>query len=409
MDIKKGLMFNRIVCIILVLLTGLVVCVSVGASSEYSDATTQAYEAELERLNKEKQQIENQLAEIRNNQTSTAEYGEYLSKQLSNLEDKIDVTQALITTLTKNISVKETEIENEKNNIERTYRNFLERIRISYEEQNDSFLEVLMDSEGLSDLLTRVERLNSLLDYDKKLKENYEQLKLKLENDKAILDADYQKQTKYEEELKNDIASYEGQILENDQLLEDLKDNEASAYLEYMRREEEREKLDKELEEYIQEMIAKSQEEYDGGKLAWPLPRDHATVTCDYGYDVLYIYGVEQIRHHNGIDLRCVTGTEVRSSASGVVQIATYSASYGYYVLIDHGSGVSTLYAHNSQLLVQPGQKVERGQLIAYSGNTGMSTGPHLHYEVRINGVRINPLEGNYVDIPSSLYILPGA
>ena len=97
-------------------------------------------------------------------------------------------------------------------------------------------------------------------------------------------------------------------------------------------------------------------------------------------------------RGHTGMDLAVPTGTSVRAALPGTVTVSTYNqGGYGYYVMIDHGSGLSTLYGHNSQLLVRVGQTVEAGDVIALSGSTGRSTGPHLHFEVRINGERTNP------------------
>ena len=97
-------------------------------------------------------------------------------------------------------------------------------------------------------------------------------------------------------------------------------------------------------------------------------------------------------RGHTGMDLAVPTGTSVRAALPGTVTVSTYNqGGYGYYVMIDHGSGLSTLYGHNSQLLARVGQTVEAGDVIALSGSTGRSTGPHLHFEVRINGERTNP------------------
>ncbi len=98
-----------------------------------------------------------------------------------------------------------------------------------------------------------------------------------------------------------------------------------------------------------------------------------------------------EVDGHSGMDLAVPTGTAVRSALAGTVTAARYDSSYGYYVHIDHGGGLSTLYAHCSQLLVQAGQTVQAGEVVARSGSTGRSTGPHLHFEVRVNGQRTDP------------------
>ena len=113
-------------------------------------------------------------------------------------------------------------------------------------------------------------------------------------------------------------------------------------------------------------------------------------VTSEFGYRRDPFTG--ERRGHSGMDLAVPTGMSVRATLPGTVTVSTYNrGGYGYYVMIDHGNGLSTLYGHNSQLLARVGQTVEAGDVIALSGSTGRSTGPHLHFEVRINGERTNP------------------
>ena len=114
-----------------------------------------------------------------------------------------------------------------------------------------------------------------------------------------------------------------------------------------------------------------------------------SVVTSEFGNRIDPFTG--QRRGHTGMDLAVPTGTPIRAALPGTVTVSQYSSSYGYYVMIDHGNGLSTLYGHNSQLLAQVGQTVEAGDIIARSGSTGRSTGPHLHFEVRVNGERTNP------------------
>lgn len=123
------------------------------------------------------------------------------------------------------------------------------------------------------------------------------------------------------------------------------------------------------------------------GSLAYPSSR--GPVTSEFGVWRSY-------RRHTGIDIGLNIGSTIKAADGGVVTFAGYSSSYGRYIIVDHGGNMTTLYAHNSSLLVAKGDKVFKGQTIAYSGNSGNSTGPHLHFEVRINGVPKNPR--NYVN-----------
>ena len=129
------------------------------------------------------------------------------------------------------------------------------------------------------------------------------------------------------------------------------------------------------------------------GQLQWPVStstKNFNRITSWYGYRDLTVSG-NNVSNHKGIDIG-VSYVDVLSAGKGTVVTATYSNSYGYYVVIDHGGGVSTLYAHLSKLIVKKGDSVLAGQKIAVSGNTGWSTGPHLHFELRIWGEYKNPL-----------------
>ena len=127
---------------------------------------------------------------------------------------------------------------------------------------------------------------------------------------------------------------------------------------------------------------------YIGGEFMWPAPGISRT-TSEYGYRIHPIFKKKKL--HTGLDIGCPTNTTVVASNAGTVIKAGWNNSYGYMVMIDHGGGIVTLYAHNSSLLVKTGDVVAKGQAVAKSGSTGNSTGPHLHFEVRVNGQYVNP------------------
>ncbi|MBQ3107224.1 MAG: peptidoglycan DD-metalloendopeptidase family protein [Firmicutes bacterium] len=129
--------------------------------------------------------------------------------------------------------------------------------------------------------------------------------------------------------------------------------------------------------------------DYVGGKMLWPTPAS-TRVTSKFGMRFHPI--LKKNKLHTGIDIGVGSGNKVLAANAGTVIKAAWNNSYGYMVMIDHGGGIVTLYAHNSKLLVKKGDIVTRGQQVAVSGSTGMSTGPHLHFEVRLNGVYKDPL-----------------
>jgi murein DD-endopeptidase MepM/ murein hydrolase activator NlpD len=130
--------------------------------------------------------------------------------------------------------------------------------------------------------------------------------------------------------------------------------------------------------------------DYIGGQMTWPLPSDKNMPSSTFGWRFHPIFF--EWRMHNGIDLGGIKGNNIVSANEGVVSIASWGEGYGYYVVVDHGGGVSTLYAHCSKLLVSAGQSVKKGQVISLIGATGWATGPHLHFEVIIGGKRVDPL-----------------
>ena len=123
--------------------------------------------------------------------------------------------------------------------------------------------------------------------------------------------------------------------------------------------------------------------------LAWPVP-EHTPVTSPFGYRLHPVLGKRKL--HTGVDLSVPEGTPVRAVEEGTVRRASWDAVNGKVLILDHGRGVTTAYCHNSELLVQPGQRVKRGELIAQSGNTGRSTGPHLHYQIELSSQPVDPL-----------------
>jgi len=125
---------------------------------------------------------------------------------------------------------------------------------------------------------------------------------------------------------------------------------------------------------------------YASTPAAWPV---RGWVTSPFGNRISPING--KIQFHEGIDIAAEIGSPVVAPADGVVIKAGFEAGYGNIVELSHGYGLKTVFGHNSQINVKPGQHVKRGDVIAYSGNTGSSTGPHVHYEVRVNGLPVNP------------------
>ncbi len=249
-------------------------------------------------------------------------------------------------------------------------------------------MEVLLKSDSVISMLTRMDQIQSIANYDKKLS-------AKLKNSKKTL----QKSKKYLEEQKKELENLKNEELKEKKLAtvklgrtEKLKKElkEKKEYLEKEKRLFEAEQ--QEITAYIKKLELKKT--YVGGAMGWPLPLNYNSLSSYFGPR----YGVGVGNYHGAIDIPVPTGTPVYAAQDGVVIISAYMGSYGNLILIDHGGGIATAYAHNSVRVARVGDHVKRGQVVSRSGNTGVSTGPHLHFEVRRGGVRVDPL--GYVNKP---------
>lgn len=247
--------------------------------------------------------------------------------------------------------------------------------------------EVLLHSENFWDFLNRLRFLRHILASDSKLLAKTKNIKEKLE-DKEI---ELTKKQRKVAAVKKVVENTKTQLNTNVQKKTKLKQKLSQSRAEYEQMLAQLEATSNEIEKWIQKYLA-SQKNYTAYNFKWtgkwlkPVP---GRITSGFGYRVHPIYKIRKM--HTGIDFAAAYGTSVHASASGIVIYAGWWGGYGKVVIISHGSGVATLYGHNSSLAVSSGQKVKAGQLIAYVGSTGLSTGPHCHFEVRKNGVPVNP------------------
>ncbi len=303
---------------------------------------------------------------------------------------------------------------------DKAYSVFLDLLRMSYEEGTANYLEILLGAESFTDLLARIDRVSGLIRYSDGLMDTlsaqqtlldakYEQLlKDSASQDEAIADLEAKQAEieKWKQENESDIAIIEADIekLTGEQgtyknLAEMLDADfeaevEAAIAAENKRREQIAIEKEREEERKRQEALAEAirKQQY-----LWPLPPTWDYISYKYGYRTISEL-VYNNKFHYGIDVPAYRGTDIYASKAGRVLIAKYHSSYGNYVLIDHGDGYQTLYAHASKLYVKAGQYVDQGQVIAAVGTTGTSTGNHLHFEVRVNGDKRDPLD--YVKQP---------
>ncbi|MFV9568221.1 murein hydrolase activator EnvC family protein [Thermoanaerobacter mathranii] len=338
-------------------------------------------------------QIQKTITETKKKKEKVINQKNDIAAQIADLDKKLNVTQQELANVQKrladiteklNKTREELEVAKQKENTQ--LKTMKERIRAMYISGELGYLEVLLGAKDFGDFITRLDVVKCIVDYDSNLFESYkQQRKLVEQKEKELAQMQIEAQNyknqiiSRQRELQLAMASREG-------LMRDLERQQKL----YEQQEDELLKQSKQLEKVIQQLQAKSKIKYSGGKLLWPVPSS-SVITSPFG--TRYHPILKQYRTHTGIDIAAQTGASILAAADGQVIFAGYYGGYGYAVIIDHGDGISTLYGHNSALLVKEGDTVKRGQVIAKAGSTGLSTGPHLHFEVRKNGVPVNPMD----------------
>lgn len=391
-------MQKKVVRIIAVVLAVIMVCsVFIGALA------TVARAASMDELKTKRAELEQEIQEIEST-IDTLEYEQSNAIEKKNRLDKqIIATQNLIDNIAEQIAVydgliaeKELEVIAAQEKEDEQYELYKNRIRAMEENGTISYYEIIFGAKSFTDLLSRIELISEIMAYDETVYDDYVEAKQEtIAAKEALVEAnELQKEAKAEQEDKQ--AELLIQVEEANELINDL-ENDLDAYkatYDELQAEENRvhEEISNMQAQQAQQTPSGNTGNGDGishGSLVWPAPASR-TVTSPFGMRWHPVYG--SYRMHNGIDIGASYGTNVLAADGGIVVTSTYSSSYGYYIVIDHGNGMKTTYAHLSKLLVSVGQSVSRGQVIGLIGSTGVSTGPHLHFEVSVNGGRVNPM-----------------
>lgn len=308
-----------------------------------------------------------------------------LEKDMKSTEDQIQSLSEKMEFLKTSIGVTEKEIAVLEAELEKQTEILSERLVFIYQEGDISYLEVLLSAEDIKDFLTRYDMLNRILNQDRTLIESVHRQKKDLDVKKASLevqkkDLEIAKANQIEKQTLLDQ-----QIDDKKQILGDVQKEKQA----YQRALNELEQTSKQLEAMIRNLQNKGSKESIGtGVYGWPTP-GYTSITSDYGMRYHRILKVRKL--HTGIDIGAPAGASIVAADGGNVIYSGWMGGYGQVVVIDHGAGMSTLYAHQSTILVSNGAAVSKGQVIGKVGSTGWSTGAHLHFEVRVNGTPVNP------------------
>lgn len=433
---------KRIISLLLALLMFFTV-----VGTEVYAATKEELENKIEQLDGQIAANKNKLNALKGKKEKQKEYLETLEKQLDTVEEKATSLQVQVNTLDKSISkldkqintlskdIKKTKKQIKKaeddivtmeETIENTSDRMAEKLRASYMKGSESTLQILMGADSLASFMTRLEMMKRTSEKDKKDIEDFRDTVVSLKDtrkqlisDKKALDEKREERKESKEKLVTErsalkkkqkeynstVSQLENQYDEVEDYVKEL-DKSSAAYESYIKKLEQEKKaadaeIDRILKEYYQNQPTggNANGSYDtSSSWAWPLGSASCYISSHYGYRNPSISGWG---FHGGTDITGsgIHGKPVYATKAGkVITAVTSNTGYGIYVLIDHGNGYSSLYAHMSARYVNTGDTVKKGQMIGRVGSTGNSTGPHLHFEIRVYGEKKNPM--NYVKKP---------
>lgn len=368
-----------IIILILIITCSLCICVHAQDLTELQEQSSQLNQA-INESNNRLQAVQEQLS------TNMQELQE-LDNQIAQSQDDLNNINIDINNLMSQISENEEKLSKTQAEFDSIQGLLDARLIKMYEAPKFEFLQVILESKSVTEFLSTYYAMKELAEYDKQLLDTVKQQKEEIETTKKIL-AEKKQQVITNKQTQQKKA----QVLANTKTMRQY-------YISKLSTEEQ--ELQSKIDEYNGQVSAIESEiklmalnsisaDYIGGAMTWPIP-GYTTITSEYGMRVHPITGAYKL--HTGTDIGAPMGADFVAAAKGVVTKASMTPAYGNMVIIDHGGGVQTLYAHGSEILVQVGQEVEAGTPVLKVGSTGYSTGPHAHFEIRINGQTVNPLD----------------
>ena len=351
-------------------------------------------------LAKGKTDVEKVKKSLEQSKANLSQYITELDAQVASIEEKIEDLKVRISDKEKEIEQTQKELEEAIAIKDHQYECMKKRVQAIYEQGDNFYLELLLNAGGLGDFLNQMDYIEDLSKYDDKMFKEYaetvEYVKLceeQLQEEEDLLQ-ETKKAAEEEQKAVEELISQKESEIAAVQI--EIVDTER-AIREYEAEIAEQNATINELERIVAEekKALANMRVYDGGAFCWPCPA-YKYVSSEFGNRVHPTLHINLF--HNGVDLAAPAGSNILAAYDGEVVSASYTAAMGNYVMLDHGDGLYTVYMHASKLNVSQGQEVKRGDVIAYVGSTGRSTGNHLHFSVRLNGEYVSPW--NYIVKP---------
>ena len=385
---KKMVRNISILLALLLLLSGIVPVLLNALAADASSISN--LEEKLDKLAKEQAALEKEISSTKSNRQSELQKKTQNEKQVNNLTSKIGLMDNMITEYSEQIDIKEQESQYVQGDIDRQTELYLLRMQENQMSGKLSYLDVIFGSASFSDLLTRLDNAAAIAAYDENLLTSLRASKQEILDVKAEIEQSKSRQEAIKFETESDKTSLQAATKKAEAHIAELDSDLSKLQKLYKDGEAEEDRVNEELKALLR---ALAPSDYIGGNMTWPTP-GYKKVTSPFGMRTHPVTGVYKM--HTGIDIAAAGGTKIVAAASGTVLKIGYSSAWGNYILLDHGGGIATFYAHmQTSAVVSVGESVTRGTKIGIVGTTGLSTGNHLHFEVRVDGESVQPL--NYV------------
>ena len=371
-------------------------------AAELTNETIRQKQAEISAAQQERDSIKSSLANVQRIKQELEASRNNLNDYVTKLDAELARIQANIEDLKQKIEIKEAEIAQTQLELEAAiarqeaqYNAMKKRVRFIFEKGDSYYLQILLESASFSDMLNKQYYIEKLSEYDRKMLDEYTRQKELVELTKQALEEEQATLEETKAGVEEEEANIEALIKEKQAQIAAMQAeiaNKQGEIDQYEARVAQQNAEIAELERIVaaekQRLAEANRRHYGGGVFAWPAP-SYTYISSEFGYRTAPTTGASTF--HSGLDMAAPSGSAILAAADGDVVAASYSSSMGNYVMIDHGDGLYTIYMHASSLLVSKGQVVSKGQQIARVGSTGISTGPHLHFSVRLNGSYVNP------------------
>lgn len=340
---------------------------------------------------KEKKELQDKIDALKADKTKQLELKEALQKQITNTQKQIALCNEEISSLNDEISEKETEIDAKNKDLDESKELYKQRLRAMYMSGGTNDMQFLLGSSDFADYLAKTELVRSVSEHDNQLMTKIVDTITQIESAKKEVESKKAQQMNTKKTLAATQLDLQKQTAEVNDVIAEINKNQSDAQEDLEEKQKAINTLESDIKKAEQEALKNSAPvKYTGGAFGWP---------CPGYYGISSGFGTRWGRLHAGIDISGggITGKPIVAAADGVVLLASFnSGGYGNYVMINHGTNngnaYSTLYGHMTNYIVSAGQSVKKGQTIGYVGSTGRSTGPHLHFEIRVNNSPQNPM-----------------